>query len=136
VSDAKRLVALAESEIRNNDKLDVGYNGVIVFPFAELDDGSFEKDPDSTSYNSDSSFVVAHKRGNVEDYQFVYYIQLYGGKRGVPFTLIKGLEKDSIASTPASIVTVTNQENLKGFLNGKVDAFSSLSNEVVYYSSK
>ena len=129
ISDAKRLVALAESEIRNNEKLDVSYNGVIVFPFDELDDGSFEKDPDSTAYDVNKSFVIAHKKGNVEEYEFVYYIQLYGGKRGIPFTAVKSLDRSSISTsaTRGSIDIALS--------SGTIVSFTKTSTNVVYYSN-
>ena len=136
VSDAKRLVALAESQIRNNEKLDVDYNGIIVFPFSELEDGTFEKDPDSTPYDDKTSFVIAHKKGTVEDYQFVYYIQMYGEKRGVPLTAIKALERDAINSVPSTSFDVMNVENINALVNGKIENYTSGVNQVVYYSSK
>ena len=136
ISDAKRLVALAESEIRNNDKLDVEYNGIIVFPFSELNDGSFKKDPDSTPYNSKLSFVVAHKKGTAEDYQFVYYVQLFGVKRGVPFTTIKSVDRNSVNGIVNTTFDISNIENLKTFLaGGKIDGFTATSTNIVYYSS-
>lgn len=137
VSDAKRLVALAESEIRNNDKLDVEYNGIIVFPFNELEDGSFKKDPDSTPYNSKLSFVIAHKKGTPEDYQFVYYVQMYGEKRGIPFTEIKSIERNTVASIANTQFDINNMGNLKTFLSGgKIDGFTANSTNILYYSSK
>lgn len=135
VSDAKRLVALAESEIRNNEKLDVEYNGIIVFPFNQLDDGSFEKDPDSTAYNTKTSFVIAHKKGTAEDYQFVYYVQMYGKKRGVSFSDVKSLERGSVKNVLSTDFDIENQDDLKTFLSdGKVDGFSASSTNIVYYS--
>lgn len=136
ISDAKRLVALAESEIRNNDKLDVEYNGIIVFPFSELNDGSFKKDPDSTLYSPKLSFVIAHKKGTVEDYQFVYYVQLFGVKRGVPFTTIKSVDRNTVTGVTNTSFDISNIENLKTFLaGGKIDGFTSTSTNIVYYSS-
>lgn len=107
ISDAKRLVALAESEIRNNDSIDVAYGGFIVFTFSYLDDGSFESDPDNKSYDSSKSFVVVHKKGNASSYQFDYYVQLIGGKRGIDLTLAKGIEASSVKDT-TSKQTATN----------------------------
>lgn len=129
ISDAKRLVALAESEIRNNEKLDVSYNGVIVFPFDELDDGSFEKDPDSTAYDVNKSFVIAHKKGNVEEYEFVYYIQLYGEKRGIPFIAVRSLDRSSI-STSNTRGSIDN-----ALSSGTIVSFTKTSTNVVYYSN-
>ena len=96
ISDAKRLVALAESEIRNDDSIDVAYGGFIVFTFDYLDDGSFETDPDNKTYDSSKSFVVVHKKGNATSYQFDYYIQLIGGKRGIDLTLSKGIDLSNV----------------------------------------
>ena len=61
ISDAKRFVALAESEIRNNDKLDTQYGGVIVFKLSDFNDGTFETDPDGEKYNMTDSYVVDRK---------------------------------------------------------------------------
>lgn len=133
ITDAKRLVALAESEIKNNDSLDVEYNGIIVFSFKGLDDGSFESDPDSGEYDEKTSFVIAHKKGNVNDYQFVYYVQLYGEKRGVTFTNVKALDRESIVSIPSTSFNVENQKNVKTFLKGKIDGYSSSLTNTVYY---
>jgi len=135
ITDAKRLVALAESEIRNNEKLDVAYNGVIVFPFSELDDGSFEKDPDSSSYNTRTSFVVAHKKGNVNDYQFVYYVQMYGEKRGISFNNANSLDRNLVISAASTSLDVSSASSVKSFLSGKIIGYNSSSNETIIYSN-
>lgn len=137
ISDAKRLVALAENEIKNNDSLDVSYNGIIVFPFKELDDGSFENDPDSTGYNDKTSFVIAHKKGNVDDYQFVYYVQLLSKKRGISLSNYKYLERDDVNSVPELYFDVGSSDTsgFTSFLNSnvsKIDGFS-MTNDIVYY---
>lgn len=107
ISDAKRLVALAEAEIRNDDSIDVSYGGFIVFSFSYLDDGSFESDPDNKPYDSANSFVVVYKRGNATSYQFDYYVQLIGSKRGLDLTLSKGIEPSNVVEAPKK-QTITN----------------------------
>jgi len=104
ISDSKRLVALAEAEIRNNDSIDVSYGGFIVFSFSYLDDGSFENDPDNKTYDAANSFVVVHKKGNASGYQFDYYVQLIGGKRGIDLRLSKGID-------PSHVVDTTSKKN-------------------------
>ena len=102
VSDAKRLVALAESELKNNDSIDVTNGGAIVFTFAYLDDGSFEEDPDNKSYDASKSFVVVHKKVNGTSYQLDYYVQLIGEKRGIDMELARGLTQASVNSNPTA----------------------------------
>ncbi len=109
VSDAKRLASLAESELRNNESIDCAYGGFIVFTYAYLDDGSFEKDPDNKSYNASKSFVVVHKKGTASGYQFDYYVQLIGSKRGADLTLVRGLTQKDVkdnfqANAPAAAI--------------------------------
>ena len=96
ISDAKRLVALAESEIRNNDSIDVTNGGAIVFTFNYLDDGSFAEDPDNKTYNTSKSFVVVHKKMNGTSYQLDYYVQLIGEKRGIDLILSKALVQENV----------------------------------------
>jgi len=98
VSDAKRFVALAESEIRNNDKIDTEYGGVIIFKLADLNEGSFDKDPDGKQYSQDASYVAVYKKGTAADYQFEYYVQMYGESRGISLMHSKNLERSSITS--------------------------------------
>lgn len=115
VSDAKRLVALAESEVRNNDTVEIGNGQAMVFSFEKLDDGSFEKDADGNKYQADQSFVVVYRNveynadGTVESYQYNYYVQLYGEKRGIDLEESKLLVKDSIIS----FETQTEERNTK-----------------------
>ncbi len=97
LSDAKRFTALAESQIRNNDRLDVNYGGVIVFRLKDLNDGTFDKDPDGGNYDQNNSYVAVYKSGNPNDYQFIYYVQIKGSKRGVPLTAVKNVTRNVVA---------------------------------------
>jgi len=98
ISDAKRFVALAESEIRNNDKLDVQYGGFLVFTLQDLNDGSFDNDPDGKKYNQTTSFVAVWKKGSATDYQFEYYVQMMGESRGIALKNSNQLERGDIQS--------------------------------------
>ncbi len=99
ISDAKRMVTMAESQIRNNDTIDTVYGGFIVFKLSYLDDGSFESDPDNATYDRDKSFVVVHKKGNASNYQFDYYVQMIGSKRGLDLTKNTALDSSSVVTS-------------------------------------
>lgn len=120
ISDAKRFAALAESEVRNNDSIDVVDGGAIVFTFAYLDDGSFEEDPDNKSYNASKSFVVVHKKMDGTSYQFDYYVQLVGEKRGIDLTLVRGLEQADVIDTPTASNATTAIQSLLGISSSSI----------------
>lgn len=127
ISDAKRFVALAESEIRNNDKIDTEYGGFIVFRLDDLNDGTFDKDADNKSYNQTNSYVAVYKKGTAADYQFIYYVQLLGEKRGIPLTEVKSINRTSVAS-------VRSDTNILSTITSVVGVAATEAN-VKYYSS-
>lgn len=120
VSDAKRLVALAETQVRNDDTIDTVNGGAIVFTFAYLDDGSFEEDPDNKAYNASKSFVVVHKKMNGTSYQFDYYVQLIGEKRGIDLTFVRSLEQASVTDELTASDATTAVQNLLGISSSSI----------------
>lgn len=115
ISDAKRLVALVESEIRNNDNVEIGSNQVMIFPFADIEDGSFEKDPDSKPYSAANSYVAVHKNTEYESdgttiksYKYDYYVQLIGEKRGISLAESRTLTQESVVTSTSIDISDKN----------------------------
>lgn len=129
ISDAKRFVALAESEIRNNDKIDTSYGGFIVFRLEDLNDGSFDKDPDGKTYNQTESFVAVYKKGNPNDYQFVYYVQMYGAKRGILLMNAKSLERESVVTSLTHGEIAASITNATGVNNPVISYYKTLNQQ-------
>lgn len=128
LSDAKRFVALAESEIRNNDKIDTNYGGFIVFRLEDLNDSSFDQDPDGHSYNQTDSCVVVYKKGTATDYQYVYYVQMYGKNRGISLTETKSLGRDSVEGNLSSENIATIISNKIGVSSPNIQYYKDLEN--------
>lgn len=128
VEDAKKLVTLAEYEIRsNNNKISrPGDNQCIAFSLEYLDNAEFEDPPNNGEYLKNDSFVVVKK----ESGSLVYYVQLvekFKGKetyRGVP--LVSSLKLNESGAT-----------NLIGnFSKGDLTNLKSDKNTLVSYLKK
>ncbi len=120
VEDAKKLVTLAEYEIRsNNNKITrPGDKQCIAFSLEYLDNAEFEDPPNNGEYLKNDSFVIVKK----ESGSLVYYVQLvekFKGKetyRGVPLVESSELNK-SDATNLIGNFTKSNLTNLKSDKN-------------------
>ena len=95
IEDAKRMVTLAEYEVRSNTDIELPLSGsCIVIKLNALDTSSLEEAPEGGVYDYNNSFVVVARSGN----SYLYYVTLIenydSGKRGVKLTSRDKLSKE------------------------------------------
>lgn len=127
VEDAKRMITLAEYEIRSNTNIELPTNGnCIVIPLGSLDLSDFNEGPEGGSYDLNSSYVVIARSGG----NYIYYatiIENYDDNtRGLPLTSRDDLNKEGarnkVVSGDAELNKTTPQvgDNLDGFIVSKI----------------
>lgn len=95
IEDAKRMVTLAEYEVRSNTDIELPLSGsCIVIKLNALDTSSLEEAPEGGVYDYNNSFVVVARSGS----SYLYYVILIenydSGKRGVKLTSRDKLSKE------------------------------------------
>ena len=95
IEDAKRMVTLAEYEVRSNTDIELPLSGsCIVIKLNALDTSSLEEAPEGGVYDYNNSFVVVARSGS----SYLYYVTLIenydSGKRGVKLTSRDKLSKE------------------------------------------
>ncbi|HIR59518.1 MAG TPA: type II secretion system protein [Candidatus Onthousia excrementipullorum] len=96
VEDAKRMITLAEYEIRSNSSIELPTSGnCIVIPLGSLDLTDFSDGPEGGSYDLENSYVVIARSGS----SYVYYATIVenydGSTRGLPLISRDDLNKES-----------------------------------------
>lgn len=101
VSDAKKLVSMAETQIRADTDIDWPVEGqTIVLKLSYLNNGNLDSDPEGVKYDEDRSYVAICLVNDT----YTYYVQLIGtvaegSGRGIPLTVISNLNGDSRTNT-------------------------------------
>lgn len=96
VEDAKRMITLAEYEVRSNSSIELPTNGnCIVIVLGSLDLTDFNEGPEGGSYDLENSYVVIARSGS----SYVYYATIVenydGSTRGLPLISRDDLNKES-----------------------------------------
>lgn len=96
VSDAKKMITLAEYEIRSNTSIELPTDGnCIVILLRTLDTSEFTEAPEGGDYDLDKSYVVVARLGNSYEY-FSTIVENYDGNtRGIPLTARSDLNKEN-----------------------------------------
>lgn len=99
ISDAKKLITLAEAEFRINDNIEYPTtNKIIVMSLGYLNNGDIVDDPEGNPYSS-NSFVAITYNGSETSYKYSFHVQMYGSKgtvnRGVMLSSLDNLTNDA-----------------------------------------
>lgn len=101
VSDAKKLVSMAETQIRSDTDIDWPTNGqAVILKLAYLNNGDIESDPEGVKYDENRSYVAICLVNDT----YTYYVQLIGtvsdgSGRGIPLVSIDNLNGDNRTNT-------------------------------------
>lgn len=122
LSDAKKMLTLAEGYIRSHEEIEYPKdNEVLVLKINTINDGSLVEDPEGNPY-SDESFVTVSKKNDGLNFKYEYKVHLLGVKgtntRGVNLANISDLsgnERYKKVEKGASL-TMTNPEICSGAL--------------------
>lgn len=101
VSDAKKLLTMAETEIRRNTDIDWPVNGqAVILKLSFLNNGELDTDPESVKYDEDRSYVAICLVNDT----YTYYVQLIGtvssgSGRGIPLVSKEILNGDNRTNT-------------------------------------
>ncbi len=121
VEDAKRMITLAEYEVRSNTSIELPTNGnCIVIPLGSLDLTDFTEGPEGGSYDLTNSYVTIARSGNNYIYSAAIVENFDGNKRGIPLTTRDDLNKENAKNKVASgselsIVTPKVGSKLNGY---------------------
>lgn len=96
VEDAKRMITLAEYEVRSNTniKLPTDGNCVVIF-LRTLDTSEFTEGPEGGEYDLDKSYVVIGRTGSTYEYASTIIENYDGNTRGIPLTTRNDLNKEN-----------------------------------------
>ena len=121
VEDAKRMITLAEYEIRSNSSIELPTNGnCIVIPLGSLDLTDFSDGPEGGSYDLEDSYVVIARSGS----SYVYYATIVENfdetTRGLPLISRDDLNKESartkvVKGDELSVITPKVGSKLNGY---------------------
>ncbi len=126
VEDAKRMITLAEYEVRNNTAIELPTSGnCIVILLGSLDLSDFNEGPEGGSYDLQKSYVVIARNGSSYDYYATIVENFDGDIRGVPLTSRDDLNKENARRRVASgsdltILTPTIGSKISGYLVSKI----------------
>lgn len=101
VSDAKKLVTMAETQIRSDTDIDWPNNGqAVILKLSYLNNGSIDSDPEGVKYDEDRSYVAVCLVNDT----YTYYVQLIGtvsngSGRGIPLVSTANLNGDNRTNT-------------------------------------
>ena len=125
IEDAKRMITLAEYEVRSDTSIPLPTNGnCVVILLSALDLTDFNEGPEGGTYDLDKSYVVVVRNGNSYDYYATIVENFDDTIRGIPLTsrndlnaenagkkVVKGNDLKVIIPTVGSVLngyTVTN----------------------------
>ena len=126
VEDAKRMITLAEYEVRSNTSIELPTSGrCIVILLRALDLTDFNEGPEGGSYDLDKSYVVIVRSGNNYIYMSTIVENFDGNVRGIPLTTIDNLNKENARTKVAtgsdlSIITPRVGVKLSGYTVAKI----------------
>lgn len=126
VEDAKRMITLAEYEVRSNTAIELPTSGnCIVILLGSLDLSDFNEGPEGGSYDLQKSYVVIARNGSSYDYYATIVENFDGDIRGVPLTSRDDLNKENARRRVASgsdltILTPTIGSKISGYLVSKI----------------
>lgn len=121
VEDAKRMITLAEYEVRSNTSIELPTPGnCIVIPLGTLDLSDFNEGPEGGNYDLVKSYVVIARSGSSYRYYATIVENFDGDVRGIPLTSRNDLNKENARNSVASgselnIVTPTVGSKLSGY---------------------
>lgn len=121
VEDAKRMITLAEYEVRSNTDIELPTNGnCIVIPLGNLDLSDFNEGPEGGNYDLQNSYVVVARNGNSYEYMATIVENFDGDTRGIPLMSRDDLNKESAGKNVAkgeelNIITPVVGINLNGY---------------------
>lgn len=96
VEDARRMITLAEYELRSDTSIPTPTNGnCVVILLRALDLSEFDQGPEGGDYDIDSSYVVIARSGNKNIYMAALVENYDGGRRGVPLSTRSDLNKEN-----------------------------------------
>ena len=104
VSDAKKLISMAETQIRSDTDIDWPMpSQAVILKLSYLNNGDIDKDPEGVKYDEDRSYVAICLVGDT----YTYYVQLIGtvqegSGRGVPLNVSSNLNGDNRTDTVSS----------------------------------
>ncbi len=111
IEDAKRMLTLAEYEIRSNTSIELPTNGnCIVIKLNALDTSSLDEAPEGGTYDFNNSYVAIARSGS----SYLYYATITenydSGKRGIALASRDDLNKENARSLVVrdSELNVTN----------------------------
>ena len=94
IEDAKRMITLAEYEIRSNTAIELPTSGnCIVILLGSLDLSDFNEGPEGGNYDLQKSYVVIARSGSTYEYMATIVENFDGDTRGVPLTSRSDLNK-------------------------------------------
>lgn len=121
VEDAKRMITLAEYEVRSDTSIALPTSGkCIVIPLSSLDLSDFNEGPEGGSYDLTKSYVVIGRSGSTYNYYATIVENYDGTKRGIPLTSRDDLNKESsrnevLSGNELNIVTPSIGIKLEGY---------------------
>ena len=120
VEDAKRMITLAEYEVRSNASIELPTSGnCIVILLASLDLTDFNEGPEGGSYDLSNSYVVIARNGSSYEYYATITENFDGDTRGLPLTSRDDLNKENARNNVESGDELVITTPLKGStLNG------------------
>ena len=87
VEDAKRMITLAEYEVRSNASIELPTSGnCIVILLGSLDLSDFNEGPEGGNYDLQKSYVVIARSGSTYEYMATIVENFDGTVRGIPLT--------------------------------------------------
>ena len=121
VEDAKRMITLAEYEIRSNTNIELPTNGnCIVILLGSLDSSDFNEGPEGGNYDLQKSYVVIARSGSSYEYMATIVENFDDQVRGIPITYRDDLNKENartrvVKGDELEIVNPTVGANLNGY---------------------
>ena len=122
VEDAKRMITLAEYEVRSNTNIELPTDGnCIVIPLGSLDLSDFNEGPEGGSYDLQKSYVVIARSGG----SYLYYatiVEKFDGQiKGIPLISRDDLNKENarnevLSGDELNIITPSIGSNLNGYV--------------------
>ncbi len=120
VEDAKRMITLAEYEVRSNTDIELPTSGnCIVILLGALDLSDFNEGPEGGAYDLDKSYVVIGRTGSTYEYAASIVENFDGNTRGLPLITRDDLNKESARTKVVSGSDLTIEVPTVGsILNG------------------
>lgn len=96
ISDAKKLITLAETKLRSDMSIEYPTgNQIVVIGLSSLNNGDIDTTADGDKYNNNNSYVAISYFGSETQYNYKFAVQLFGSKRGVTLSKSEDLIGDA-----------------------------------------